>query len=135
MKEKNKERLKTDHVKYCKQIGIVRPPRLILDRKEMHAVLVSAGKNKRCAGWGQCFRDMETIFVDTGIRIHYPSRMYKGWQNPQREQVKHKSKYIDFRNILVHELVHYRFAYLQHGKKFEKRIKEILQGRTFEPKK
>jgi hypothetical protein len=129
---KNKQRLNEDLVKYCKQIGITGVPRLILDRKEMHAILVNAGKRKRCAGWGQCFRSMQTIFVDTGIRIHYPSRRYKGVKLPTRELVKHKSKYTDFRNTLVHELVHYRFAYLRHGKRFEKRINEILRGRIFD---
>jgi hypothetical protein len=99
----------------------------------MHTILVSAGKPKRCAGWGQCITGMKTIFVDTGIRIHYPSRDYKGWQNPQRETIKHKSKYIDFRNTLVHEIVHYRFPKYRHGHRFERRIKEILQGRTLEP--
>lgn len=109
-------------------------PRLILDRKEMHTILVNAGEPKRCAGWGQCFWSLKTIFVDTGIRIHYPSRQYVGVKLPTRQMIKHKSKYIDFRHSLVHELVHYRFAYLQHGKKFEKRINEILRGRIFEPK-
>jgi hypothetical protein len=121
-------------VKYCNQIGIVEKPILIEDRKQMHAILVNAGKPKRCAGWGQCFWDLNTIFVDTGLRIHYPSRRYKGVTRSARETVKHKSEYIDFRNTLVHELVHYRFRYLQHGWKFEKRINEILRGRTFEPK-
>jgi hypothetical protein len=35
---------------------------------------------------------------------------------------------------LVHELVHYRFPSMQHGRKFEQRIKEILSGTQFEPK-
>lgn len=121
-------------MKYCNQIGIVEKPILIEDRKQMHAILVNAGKPKRCAGWGQCFWDLNTIFVDTGLRIHYPSRRYKGVTRSARETVKHKSEYIDFRNTLVHELVHYRFRYLQHGWKFEKRINEILRGRTFEPR-
>ena len=93
-------------MKYCNQIGIVEKPILVKDRKQMHAILVNAGKPKRCAGWGQCFWDLNTIFVDTGLRIHYPSRRYKG----------------------------VTFRYLQHGWKFEKRINEILRGRTFEPK-
>lgn len=49
------ERLREDLVKYCNQIGIQEIPRLILSRKEMHTILVNAGKSKRCAGWGQCF--------------------------------------------------------------------------------
>lgn len=34
----------------------------------------------------------------------------------------------------MHELVHYRFAYLGHGKKFEERVDEVLRGGTFKPK-
>jgi hypothetical protein len=133
MNTKSKERLKEDSMKYCKQIGIVQVPRLILDRREMHIILVNAGKPKRCAGWGECFRELDTIFVDAGIRIHYPSRQYAHWRKPDREYVKHKSKYIDFRNTLVHELVHYRWPKLRHGWRYEKRIQEILRGKTFEP--
>lgn len=47
--------------------------------------------------------------------------------------MKHKSKYIDFRNTLVHELVHYRFPKMRHGWRYERRIIEILRGITFEP--
>ncbi len=35
------------------------------------------------------------------------------------------------RKVLVHELVHYRFDYMSHGKDFEKRINEVLSGREF----
>ena len=133
MKGKDDERLNKDFVKYCNQIGIIDRPRLIKTRKEMHAILVNAGESKRCAAWGECFWHLQTIFIDTGIRIHYPSRPYKGVRLPERELVKHKSKYIDFRNTLVHELVHYRFPKMRHGARFERRINEILRGRTFEP--
>jgi hypothetical protein len=119
MKAKQIQQLIEDFDKYCRQIGLMNKPRLVLNRKEMHSILVNAGKPKRCAGWGQCFWEMKTIFVDTGLRIHYPSRVHKGWTNPAREQVKHKSKYADFRNTLVHELVHYRFRKYRHGKAFE----------------
>jgi hypothetical protein len=134
MKQRDKERLKADHVKYCKQIGITEIPRLILDRKELHKVQVNAGQQKYGGGWGSCHKDLKTIFVDAGLRIHYPSKEYKGWKNSKRESIKHKSNYRDFRNTQVHELVHYQFSYLQHGKKFEQSLQEILRGRTFEPK-
>ena len=132
MKGKDIERLKEDFVKYCNQMGITDRPRLILNRKEMHSILVNAGQPKRCASWGECFWDLRTIFIDTGIRIHYPSRQYKGFRKPDRESVKHKSKYIDFRNTLVHELVHYRFPKMRHGWRYERRIIKILGGITFE---
>ena len=119
------------------QIGIIpsEEPTLILDRKEMRSRLESRNQySKRIAGWGECIVPIRTIFVDAGLRIHYPSRQYKGFRNPKRELLKHKSRYIDFLNTLIHELVHYRWPYLQHGKKFEQRIQEVRRGRTFEPK-
>ena len=95
-KGKELERLNKDFVKYCDQIGIIKRPRLIKTRKEMHAIQVNAGERKGCAGWGECFWHLDTIFIDTGIRIHYPSKQYKGFRRPDRELGKHKSKYIDF---------------------------------------
>ena len=47
---------------------------------------------------------------------------------------KHKATYKDVVRTLVQELVHYRFSYMQHGRKFETRIDEILKGKIFEPK-
>jgi hypothetical protein len=69
MKGRDLERLKNDFDKYCEQIGIVDKLMLVVDRKEMHTILVNAGKPKRCAGWGECFWELKTIFVDAGIRI------------------------------------------------------------------
>jgi hypothetical protein len=132
MKTKDLERLKSDFIKYCEQIGIVDKLYLVTNRKEMHSILINAGRPKRCAGWGECFSDLKTIFVDAGLRIHYPSRQYAHWRKPDREYVKHKSKYIDFRNTLVHELVHYRWPKLRHGWRYEKRIQEILRGTRFD---
>jgi hypothetical protein len=131
MKSKQIQQLREDFDKYCRQIGIIDKPRLVLRREEMHRIQVEAGHEKHCGGWGSCYQDLKCVFVDTGIRIHYPSRTYTGWKNPNRELVKHKSKYIDFRNTLVHELVHYRFPKYRHGKAFEKRVKEIIQDRPF----
>jgi|SRR5919197_529956 hypothetical protein len=74
--------------------------------------------DKRVSAYGQCFYRLRTIFVDANIRIKY----------------KHKATYKDIVKTLVHELVHYRFSYMSHGAKFEQRIKEILEGRIFEPK-
>jgi hypothetical protein len=107
----------------------------VLDRKEMRSLLQNRNQySKRIAGWGECVYAIRTVLVDAGLRIHYPSNQYKGFRNPKRELVKRKSKYIDFLNTLIHELVHYRWPYLQHSKKFEQRIQEVRRGRTFEAK-
>jgi hypothetical protein len=135
LKSKNQQRLQQDKTRICRQIGILpgEEPRLVMDRKEMRSLVQSRNQYNK-AGRGECVVAIRTIIVDAGLRVHHPSRQYKGFRNPKRELVKHKSKYMDFRNTLVHELVHYRFPYLQHGEKFEQRIQEILGGRTFEPK-
>lgn len=38
-------------------------------------------------------------------------------------------------NTIVHELIHLRFPYLSHGKKFNKLVRQGLRGRTFAPYK
>ena len=137
MKTKYKLRLQEDKHRISRQIGILpsEEPRLVLDRKEMRSLLQSRNQySKRIAAWGECVIAIRTIFVDAGLRVHHPCRQYKGFRNPKRELVKHKSKYIDFQNTLMHELVHYRWPYLQHGKMFEQRTQEIRRGLTFEPK-
>jgi predicted SprT family Zn-dependent metalloprotease len=36
-------------------------------------------------------------------------------------------------NTIVHELIHMRFPYLAHGKKFNKLVRQGLKGKTFKP--
>ena len=36
-------------------------------------------------------------------------------------------------NTLVHELIHMRFPYLAHGKRFNKLVRQGLKGKTFLP--
>ena len=36
-------------------------------------------------------------------------------------------------NTLVHELIHLRFPYLAHGKRFNKLVRQGLRGKTFFP--
>ena len=38
-------------------------------------------------------------------------------------------------NTLVHELIHFRFPYLSHGRRFKKLIRQGLSGKTFPPYK
>ena len=38
-------------------------------------------------------------------------------------------------NTIVHELIHHRFPYLSHGKRFNKLVRLGLKGRTFPPYK
>jgi len=36
-------------------------------------------------------------------------------------------------NTIVHELIHMRFPYLSHGKRFNKLVRQGLRGKTFQP--
>ena len=38
-------------------------------------------------------------------------------------------------NTIVHELIHMRFPYLSHGKRFNKLVRKGLHGKTFSPYK
>lgn len=38
-------------------------------------------------------------------------------------------------NTIVHELIHMRFPYLSHGKRFNKLVRQGLAGKTFKPYK
>jgi hypothetical protein len=145
VKEKNRKRLIADFKRYTKQIGRTKQEKLklVLDRKEMHKILEKNGLSKRAAGYGECFWDIRTIFVDSNIRVarykKYPMFIVetingKRVGTPTKQPEKKKVTYRDIRHTLIHELVHYRFRGLRHGKKFEQRIKEILVGRVFPTK-
>jgi hypothetical protein len=36
-------------------------------------------------------------------------------------------------DTIAHELVHLRFPYLSHGKRFNKLVRQVLKGKTFDP--
>lgn len=38
-------------------------------------------------------------------------------------------------DTIAHELVHQRFPYLSHGKRFNKLVRQVLRGKTFPPYK
>jgi len=148
MKQKNKERLQQGKNRICRRIGILQneEPTLILDRKEMRSLVYGrVTDSKRLAGWGQCFYPIRTIFVDCSKTLEYKKDRYGNFVRKMSHidpktgslvsrYVKQKRTYRSFLEVLVHELVHYRFAYLGHGKKFEQRVQEVLWGRIFEPK-
>ena len=39
----------------------------------------------------------------------------------------------DLENTIVHELIHQRFPYLSHGRRFSKLVRQGLRGRNFPP--
>jgi hypothetical protein len=98
MKSKDKERLYTDLVRICDQIGILpnERPKLITDRKEMHELKLTSPRHyhtgnpnadKRTPGYGQCCYSMRTVFVDALPR-HYQRVTYHGRKGNRYHIVK-----------------------------------------------
>lgn len=123
----NRHQLKpTDYVKswienkareYGYQTGITpqEMPNIVFTRKEVLAMSEELTAGRRTVTYkylGICFRRARTILIN----------------------VKKHTSYADLKHTIVHEIVHYRFPYLKHGKKFEKRISLILGGKRYKVK-
>ncbi|HKG87287.1 MAG TPA: hypothetical protein VKA95_03085 [Nitrososphaeraceae archaeon] len=136
MKEKYQNQLREDFNKYCKQLGIFpgEIPRLIIDRKEMNdfhkSIPYDERKGNARTNDGLCYFEQRVIYVNIGIRRSwtYP---YKGVKYTKRQITPHKTTYRDLQFALAHELVHYRFPKMNHGKKFELTTRALLRGQTF----
>ena len=103
--------------KYGQQIGITAQemPDIVFTRREVLAMPkeLTAGRRTvthKCLGI--CFCRARTILIN----------------------VKKHTSYDDLKHTIVHELVHYRFRYLKHGMRFEKRISLIQRGKRYNVK-
>jgi hypothetical protein len=79
-------------------------------------------KDKSKTPYGLCISNIRAIFVDVHRIIE---------EEIQSTDYLYTAFMQD--TTLVHELIHYRFPYMQHGAKFEERTREILRGQVFEP--
>lgn len=148
LKEIHKQKLQRDLVKYSRQIGLEEIPYLTFDPKEFKERIVEYWKNKgvnyhqrnREKALGRCHDESKTILLNQNKHGY----TWEDDRNKNGEKIKvrqygqtyHRKRkikinYIFWKKVLIHELVHYRFDKLQHGAKFEKRIREILCGRVF----
>jgi hypothetical protein len=106
------------HVRnYAWQIGITEQdmPHLVITREEVRVmpldeVTVSV-RNETSQYLGVCFVHARTISIN----------------------VRKFASLKDLKGTIVHELVHYRFQYLGHGERFEKRVSLILKGKQYRP--
>ena len=145
MKNKNQkiQALQQDLIKYSKQIGILdcEIPELVFSREEFSAKNKETEdrlglhrrrlKGKRYLGACSISRRMLLIRMDGG-----KTDLGTVWKVTKRTKQYIWSKQVPYglreiKNTLVHELVHYRFPEMKHGKKFEARIKETLRGEEF----
>jgi hypothetical protein len=110
-------------------------PQLVTTINEMERI--GAEKGKKFSGlrncYGRCFIKDRIVFVNTNTRV-CKYKTYMRVRYSQYYMSKHKATYRDCQHTLVHELIHYRFRYLQHGATFEQRIREILHGKVFPQK-
>jgi hypothetical protein len=143
------QRLQEDIKKYSIQIGILPEdiPRLVTSRIKMTQIILDhrpddyyyldkINRRMRRKFEGVWFPQWNIIYVNVTI--------------PRRDTYNRDSLIMDdeviysqFKETLVHELVHCRFPELKHGKycyssysntTFNRRVKQILKGKTFEPK-
>jgi hypothetical protein len=103
---------------YSKQIGIPHKdvPKVVFSRKgvlELPRELTEGRRTVTHKCLGICFRKAKAIFISVK---------------------KHKSLR-DLKDTIVHELVHYRFRYLKHGRRFEDRIYLIVKKEKRYPHK
>jgi hypothetical protein len=126
-KREKEAMLRADLVKYCKQIGVIHCeiPELVFYGEEY--------KSKSLEG---------TTFKEYGQqpnRIGSRYTTYRGSCDPWsrlifvnfRTRNRRDGTLRELREGLVHELVHYRFPYMSHGKTYEKRIRNILRGKQY----
>jgi hypothetical protein len=104
-------------IEYGQQIGITAQdmPKVVFTRKEVLAMPKDLTVGRRTVTHkclGICFRRAKTILIN----------------------VKKHTSYEDLKHTIVHELVHYRFGYLKHGMRFEKRISLIQRGKRYKVK-
>jgi hypothetical protein len=123
--------LTQDLVKYCQQIGIPETeiPKIVWDKRTFKKL--SGGYKLRKSVAGTWSYTHNTILVDLEEKGSYVYRtVYRGkkhtaWWHRVRNDLN------SVRNTLVHELVHMRWQHKCHGWKFEKLMKDIINGATF----
>jgi hypothetical protein len=131
MNKRYVNKLHKDLEKYSKQIGISEEdiPELVTDRYRLRDEIIERTGDpsisnemyfKHKSKAGSCFHGLKIIYVNCHQRYLAHTR---------------KEKILTYRNFLlglIHELVHYRFEdELEHGREFDRRIKEIIRGRIF----
>jgi hypothetical protein len=131
-KDTKKSIIKADLVIYCKQIGIANPPALVFTPKEFDELSGHHGRRtKRDSCLGKCSFKPSVVLVNLEYQgeFHRKQWLYNGsryrWKQIKRRYLA------DTIYTLVHELVHVRWPTMWHGYRFDKRIEQILGGKTF----
>jgi hypothetical protein len=134
-------KLEADLVKYCEQIGIRQPPKLVFSFEAHEKACEHEGGGGRSYKnyLGMCCRDHGVVTVDLKTPRSTVNTVYK-WVKCKKSSpyatMKHLKRvpwaYREARQVLVHELVHYRWKSFDEGRRQWLRVREILAGKTFE---
>lgn len=95
---------------YCSQLGLDVIPKIVWTKKELLGMGIPGKGLASKTTLGRCCRKDKVIYVAY-------------------------SKHGDLRHLddtLRHELIHFRFPFLQHGKKFDRLIKELKKGQIWD---
>lgn len=109
-----KKRLQQELSERCYQIGIpiLEEPKLCFSQEQFRWY-TGSNKTKSVQRLGCCAMKQNTILVDLAIHKF------------------HKYTFTEYRDTLIHELVHVRFQKLRHGKAFEHTIERVKKGQKF----
>jgi len=116
LKEENIKWIQEQCAMRCEQIGIQECPTLIFRRQDVLSKPQTVGRRNTSRYLGVCYRKHNLIFIN--IKSKYIKRL-KGKGFGCAEET------------LIHELVHLRWDYIQHGRMFQKRIKDIFNGKWY----
>jgi len=95
---------------YCSQLGLDVIPQIVWTKKEFLDMGIEGKGLASATTLGRCCRREKVIYVAYS---------------------KHGNlRHLD--DTLRHELIHFRFPFLQHGKKFDRLIKELKNGQTWD---
>ena len=104
-----KQRLTELCKKYCQQLGVTTIPKLVWSNAEaqrLSSVLIPRGQGDTL---GICYQHLNVIYL--GLEKHL--------------------NIVEMEETLRHELIHYRFPELKHGKEFQYHIDSLALGETW----
>ncbi|HTH22635.1 MAG TPA: SprT-like domain-containing protein [Nitrososphaeraceae archaeon] len=109
-----KKRLEKELRERCYQIGIpcLQEPRVCWTQEQFRWY-TGANKTNSVQRLGCAHLRSNTMLID--LKVHQ----------------FHKYTFTEYRDTLIHELVHFRFQNLKHGKTFNKTIERIKKGQKF----
>ena len=109
-----KKRLQKELSERCYQIGIpcIEEPKLCFNQEQWHWY-TGSNKTRSLQKLGIIHFPSNTILID--LMVHK----------------FHKYTFTEYRDTLIHELVHARWQKLKHGKYFDWKIEEVKKGKKF----